>query len=239
MLSFMTIRHMPDKHFYAGLSLENDGAPWEPDRMQKKRQKTKPMGPLEHWRKARGLSQAQLGKMIGSDQTSISRFEAGERRPSAQQTVALAAALGIDARDLLPRRSGAPVSGAAAGSAAPAPRTALRRLSDTLADLAARPGFDVWQVRDRSMQMAGYLPGDFMLVHQLGDEAASLLHVGDAVIAQVMSASSGEAETVFRRFDPPFLMPASVDPDDKPVFGLDAHIRGKVIASWRLPELAA
>ncbi|PJN95096.1 hypothetical protein CNY89_10525 [Amaricoccus sp. HAR-UPW-R2A-40] len=236
----MTDWYMPGKHDYAGLSLENAERVWDAVPMAKGDKKPKHVSALAHWRKARGLSQGQLGEKAGIDQPSVSRFELGTRRPSIGQTMALAEALGIDPRELLPSRSTDQATGRAlSGAVTPAAPNVLQRLAESIASVASRPGFDLWQVRDRSMQTAGYLPGDFMLVRELGDEGADILHVGDAVIAQVLSPVSGEAETVFRRFDPPFLMPSSLDPEDKPVLGIDAQIRGKVVASWRLPEMAA
>lgn len=240
----MTDWYMSGKHDYAGLSLENVEGVWDAAPMANGDKKSKGVSALTHWREARGLSQTQLGKKAGIDQPSMSRFERGTRRPSTAQTVALADALGIDPRELLPRRSADHATGQSsgrpmAGAVSPAAPNVLQRLAESIAAVASRPGFDLWQVRDRSMQTAGYLPGDFMLVRQLGEEGADMLHVGDAVIAQVVSPASGEAATVFRRFDPPFLMPASLDPEDKPVLGIDAQIRGKVVASWRLPEMAA
>lgn len=85
------------------------------------------------------------------------------------------------------------------------------------------------------MQLAGYMPDDRLLVVELADGADSMLQVGEPVIAQVISPRTGEAATVFRRYDPPFLTAASLDPADRPTLGIDAHIRGRVVASWRLP----
>ena len=66
----------------------------------------------------------------------------------------------------------------------------------------------------------------------LGETALS----GDVVCAQVYDWSTGRAETVFRIFEPPYLVSASSDPqflrplvvdDDK------VHIKGVVIQTYR------
>lgn len=95
-----------------------------------------------------------------------------------------------------------------------------------------RPGVDVWQVQSRALALAGYLPGDYMLVdtHQ-----AERVKPGDVVIAQVYSRTG--ATTVLRKFEPPVLVAASCDPDDARVHvvdGVNVVVMGKVVASWRL-----
>ncbi|MDP3911154.1 MAG: helix-turn-helix transcriptional regulator [Gemmatimonadales bacterium] len=40
--------------------------------------------PLREWREARGLTQAQLAKMLGCSQMMVSKIEAWERRPGGE-----------------------------------------------------------------------------------------------------------------------------------------------------------
>lgn len=99
------------------------------------------------------------------------------------------------------------------------------------AAFGAKPGVDVWTVRGRGMALAGYMPGDFILVDT---HAAERVKAGDAVIAQVYGRNG--ARTVFRRFEPPVLVSAGTDPNDGGVHVVDGEnvvIRGKVVASWR------
>ena len=52
-------------------------------------------------RRRRGLSQRQLGKAIGRDRSTISRYEAGERLPHLPALLALAGALRCSQAELL------------------------------------------------------------------------------------------------------------------------------------------
>lgn len=54
-------------------------------------------GELIELREARGLSQAQLAEMIGVDGSTLSRWEAGLRRPRTEQLVRLVEALAATA----------------------------------------------------------------------------------------------------------------------------------------------
>jgi SOS-response transcriptional repressor LexA len=98
---------------------------------------------------------------------------------------------------------------------------------------ADRPGVDIWQVKGQAMALAGLLAGDFILVDTHASERA---RVGDVVVAQIYNNATGSAVTVLRRFEPPVLVAASIDPADGRVHvvdGVNVVIRGKVIASWR------
>jgi len=77
------------------------------------------------------------------------------------------------------------------------------------------------------MALAGYLPGDFILLDSF---AADRMKLGDAVIAQVYGRTN--AATVLRIWQPPVL----VCPKDQTVHVVDNNvtIRGRVVASWRV-----
>lgn len=49
-----------------------------------------------------GMTQRQLGGLIGRTEGAISRWEAGERSPRANELPAIARALGVSPADLLP-----------------------------------------------------------------------------------------------------------------------------------------
>ena len=100
---------------------------------------------------------------------------------------------------------------------------------------ASRPGVDIWQVRGCALALQGYLPGDMILVDSHQSE---LCRAGDVVIAQIYNWNAGDAKTVLRRFEPPVLVAACTEPDEMRVHVVDGNnvvIKGKVIASWRLP----
>lgn len=48
-----------------------------------------------------GMSQGQLARKVGVDQSQVGRLESGERCPRLDRIVALADALGVQVRDLL------------------------------------------------------------------------------------------------------------------------------------------
>jgi len=64
-----------------------------------------------------------------------------------------------------------------------------------------RNGLDPWVMRGRSLDLSGILPGDVLLV-DLNRRPVS----GDIVCAQIVDFTTGVAETVFRLFQPPFLI---------------------------------
>lgn len=104
-------------------------------------------------------------------------------------------------------------------------------------ELAARIGgaaahIALWRMHGRALEDAGILPGDFLVV-DLNREAKT----GDVVVAQFYNWSSGTAQTVFRIFEPPFLIAASRSSDvRKPELADDNRvaIKGTCIGSFRL-----
>lgn len=97
-----------------------------------------------------------------------------------------------------------------------------------------RPGIDVWTVREPSMALHGYQPGDLILVDTHLSERTK---AGDVVVAQVYDNTNGSARTVLRRVDPPVLVAAHPDPMQGKAYvidGVNVVIRGVVMASWRM-----
>ncbi len=87
---------------------------------------------------------------------------------------------------------------------------------DSLADAvraltAGRNGVDPWTIKSRALELAGYLPGDVVLV-----DLNAVPAPGDAVCAQVYDWRAMQAETVmriFRRVAPfEILLARSLDP---------------------------
>jgi transcriptional regulator with XRE-family HTH domain len=58
-----------------------------------------------------------------------------------------------------------------------------------------------WLMKGWALDMAGVLPGDIMLIDLNARPKA-----GDVVCAQITDWATGAAETIFRRFDPPFIV---------------------------------
>jgi transcriptional regulator with XRE-family HTH domain len=65
---------------------------------------------------------------------------------------------------------------------------------------------DAWVLKSRALELAGYRPGDTVFV-RLGESALK----GDVVCAQIYDWQQRRAQTVFRIFDPPFLLAATTD----------------------------
>lgn len=59
------------------------------------------MDSLTHVRKARGISRAELARLIGMDVETIGRYERGDREPKASTIVSLSRVLGCSIEDLL------------------------------------------------------------------------------------------------------------------------------------------
>lgn len=111
----------------------------------------------------------------------------------------------------------------------------MRTAIDALADrFNAR---DAWVLRSRSLEAAGYRVGDILIV-----DLAEMAEAGDLVCAQVYSWRERSARTVFRIYEPPYLLAATtidlgarrplVVDDDQVV------IKGVVVASVRDPRSA-
>ncbi len=69
-----------------------------------------------------------------------------------------------------------------------------------------RPNADPWVLTTRSLEARGYMPGDTVIV-DLGQIPAA----GDIVCAQIYDWKGTKAETVFRVYDPPYLIAATTD----------------------------
>ncbi len=101
--------------------------------------------------------------------------------------------------------------------------------------IAGRANADPWVIKSRSLELAGYLPGDVVVV-DLGREAA----LGDAVCAQVnIDYQRGSAETVMRIYEragaTEILVAASMDDRLRQPIALDerAAIKGVIVGMVR------
>lgn len=94
--------------------------------------------------------------------------------------------------------------------------------------LQAQNGLDPWRLKSRALELAGYLPGDVLIV-DLNAEPED----GDAVVAQNYE---GGTETIFRLYQKPYLVAAAVDRVPRRPLLVDddsVMIRGVVIAMFR------
>ncbi|MDZ4382836.1 MAG: hypothetical protein U0942_16005 [Parvibaculum sp.] len=94
-----------------------------------------------------------------------------------------------------------------------------------------RNGADWWKVETRLLNLEGYLPGDAVLVDMNETPRAN-----DIVVAQVTQQGSQKVETVFRKYEPPFLTCRTTDasyPRPELVDGDRVIVMGVVVSAWR------
>lgn len=114
-----------------------------------------------------------------------------------------------------------------------APNDPLSRAVQAL--LRGRTSADPWVLRTRALEDAGLLPGDIVILDQAVQPVS-----GDVVCAQVYDRSG--AETVWRIYQPPYLVAASRDPAyRRPLYvdGQHVLIRGVVTDQLRRRQAAA
>lgn len=126
------------------------------------------------------------------------------------------------------------IAGPAALPAIDAPRRPVRGFRDdgepfkaeaeTSVDLQAaikaligkRNAADPWTIRTNALEDIGVRAGDIVIV-DLGKQAVA----GDAVCAQVYDWKGSKAETVFRVYEPPYLVAACRDPSLRKPLAVD------------------
>ncbi len=120
---------------------------------------------------------------------------------------------------------------AQAGFAEPELRT-LDDAPQTFAGAAVTPNQLVREINTRALELAGYLPGDQVLI-----DMSVAPQADDVVIAQVYNLERGTAETVLRAYDPPYLVVRTADPRTrtKPLLvdGTQVKIMGVVLRALR------
>lgn len=103
--------------------------------------------------------------------------------------------------------------------------------------IGAANGIDPWVLRSRALEGAGYLPGDVLIVDLNSDPKG-----GDVVCAQVYDWARSRAETVFRIYEPPYLVAATLDEALRRPFPVDNNtvfVKGVVITMIRLRQSRA
>jgi len=193
-----------------------------------------------------GVTAEDIAARMGRSRSNVSHILSGKQRMSVEWAKAFAEVLQVPVAEVL-ERAGA-IDGKAAQTLRPgftesdavawvpgpslAEGAAVRGIAAVLG--GDRPGVDIWRVRSCAMQMAGYMPDDYMLVDT---HAAERVRSGDVVIAQVYNSIAATATTVLRRLLSPVLVTASADQGEATahiVDGVNVLVRGKVVASWRV-----
>lgn len=179
-----------------------------------------------------GWSQSELAARAGLDPSTLSRFLSGQRqghalRPSSIRKIETVSGLAMDGGTPT-----GPAGGFAEAEAAPlavAERSPLAAIIAALTD--GRRNIDPWTLNSRALELSGYRPGDTLLV-ALGETALA----GDVVCAQIYDWPTGKAETMFRIFQPPYLVASTADPAllrPHAVDGQQVQVKGVVIHSLR------
>lgn len=103
--------------------------------------------------------------------------------------------------------------------------------------VGGRNAHDVWRLKTEALTQSGYLAGDLVVVDLNLVPAAQ-----DVVCAQVYDWTRGVAETVFRVYDPPFLVGAALDRTAYKPLLVDQDrviVKGVVVESFRPHRLSA
>jgi len=165
-----------------------------------------------------GKSGAELGRILNLTRDKISKMRAGTRQPRADEIPLIEQYLGEPA----PHRKRL-----AAAPASPRPKSKAMRALETLDAPSASGGFSeemvalkrdenfgglkgganqgVWRVWSRALELAGYLPGDAVLVDSTVTPAA-----GDVGV-QIFDDKTGDYRTRLRLYQPPYIVTSTMD----------------------------
>lgn len=155
-----------------------------------------------------GETASGLARKAGLATTTLTRFLADDGSPmlGLRSIAKIAHAAGMPPPFALP--AGAAPGGLGESEATRYQPTPRSPLADALAALTqGHNATDPWKICTRALEQRGVLPGDIVLV-DLNARPDS----GALVCAQVYEWSKGTAETVFRVYEPPYLVAAAADP---------------------------
>jgi transcriptional regulator with XRE-family HTH domain len=152
-----------------------------------------------------GWTQTELAKRAGLDPSTLSRFLANEdavQSLRASTLRKLEELMGMPLANALQQPPPVPGLGLSESEADPLPASG----AGPQQIMPPQPGLDAWLLKSRSLEQLGLLPGDVLMV-KLGATALR----GDIVCAQVYDWPQRKAQTVFRLFDPPYLLAATAE----------------------------
>ncbi|PHS25507.1 MAG: hypothetical protein COA84_07700 [Robiginitomaculum sp.] len=168
---------------------------------------------IREWRERRGLSQRQLAERIGTNQQAVHRLESGELELRPSHLKVYARALGVRAIDILPKdiayedASNLPAAGFLDDEAYKwePQKTGINGEKYSVAVdalLAGDPNRSAWTLNTAALEGEAMRQGDILILDMAKDAVA-----GDIICAQIYSG--GDAQTVFRIYQPPFLLSAT------------------------------
>lgn len=167
-----------------------------------------------------GMTVTDLARAAGKHHTTLTNFmNKPARGPLNPLTI-----------ELVSQATGVPATMEARGTPAPAGSTdeaepyvdsgdnpiaaAIKLFSAGNATIAA------WRLRTHALENVGFLPGDIVLVDPDRQPAA-----GEAVCAEAYDGIKARTETVWRIYEPPYLMAATQDRSLSKPFLLDDRVR--------------
>ncbi len=152
-----------------------------------------------------GWSQTDLANRAGLDPSTLSRFLTKGRNGHALRMTTIKR---ISNASGLPFGDVVPLQGMSEREAEPYAVAAETEIARAVEILSGHGGtIDAWILNSAALENAGYRRGDVLLVG-LGEIPLA----GDVVCAQIYDWVKGQAETIFRLYQPPALVGASNDP---------------------------
>lgn len=191
-----------------------------------------------------GITADQIAARLGRDRSVISKILNGKQRMTLEWAQAFAEALDCPLPTILEKAGVAEPAVVSRirneRSAGDATRWSFRssqeelELKEVVAALCRKSeDISIWRVTSRAMVLAGYLSGDWLAVDASMSERVK---PGDAVVAEVYDNRAGTSKIVLRRYEPPVLIAATIDPDEDRLHvadGVNVVVKGKIVASWR------
>lgn len=162
-----------------------------------------------------GTTLSALAKQAGLAASTLTRFINDPRAPMiGMRTLAKVAAvagvepIGMPGRE--PGRPAAATAGLSEGEAQPYRSNPQKSSADLAIEalIGGRNAVVPWVLRSQAVAAAGYVMGDVLIV-----ALTKQPKTGDLVCAQLYG-DHGTAETVFRIYEPPYLIAAPLDPSD-------------------------
>jgi transcriptional regulator with XRE-family HTH domain len=192
-------------------------------------------------------TQARFASEAGVSPAWLSEILSGGSEPSMSTLIALAKAGRVSVEWLATGRAisvGASLGGGisygdaglvslpeghfAEAEAQPYEATGRRDIDDAVAAFLVDRVADVWRLKTVALDLAGYLPGDIVVVGA-GVQPRSR----DVVVAQADVRRREGAQAIWRIFAPPVLVPASSDRSILPTPLDEVVVMGVVLASFR------
>lgn len=176
------------------------------------------MGWLDTVRSRTGLSLTEIARRAELHPSSVTQFYNNDRRGgmlSALTIRRISDATGVPTTPAILGETGTVGAfrepEAALFDMAGAPQAVAGLVAAAAADAHVVP----WELHSRALEFAGYMPGDVLLVDLNGRPQR-----GDVVCAQFYDPRGTGAETVFRLYEPPFLVAHGPD---------EAHRRPRLV----------